>query len=145
MANKPRGRPFPPGVSPNPGGRPRTSRNQVMALLEGKLEAEAPWLTDTLIKLARKGDSTALRLVVERILPPRLGRPVALELPSVDSPADASKATQAVLVAMAAGEISPAEATEVLKVVELHVSALDMGEMARRITELTDLVNKRSA
>ena len=39
VTNKPRGKPFPPGVSPNPAGRPRGSRNAFSAIFVGDLTA----------------------------------------------------------------------------------------------------------
>jgi Family of unknown function (DUF5681) len=76
-----RGRPFEPGISGNPSGRPKGSRNKttmaVQALLDGKAEA----LTRKAIELAKGGDITALRLCMERILPPRKDRPLSFDFP----------------------------------------------------------------
>src|SRR5690349_11329736 len=89
----PRGRPFAPG---NP-GRPPGARNKATRALEALLEGEAEDITRTAIALAKGGDTVALRLCLERLLPPRKDRPVAFALPEINTPADLPRATAALL------------------------------------------------
>lgn len=60
---------FQKGVSGNPAGKPKGARHKAtlaaMALLEGESEA----LTRKAVELALEGDTTALRLCLERIAP----------------------------------------------------------------------------
>jgi hypothetical protein len=73
----------------------------VEALLDGEAEA----LTRKAIERAKEGDSVALRLCLERILPPRKDRPVSFSLPKIESAADAGKASTAILTAVATGDV----------------------------------------
>lgn len=82
-AEKQRGRPFEPGQSGNPAGRPLGSRNKATMAVENLLDAEAEAITRKAIELAKDGDMTAVRLCLERILPPRRDRPVIFELPGI--------------------------------------------------------------
>ena len=66
------------------------------------------------IDLAKRGDTTALRLCIERILPPRKGRPVLFHVPRIETVADSVKATAAIASAVADGELSPMEAAELI-------------------------------
>ena len=68
-----RGRPFEKGVSGNPTGRPRGSRNATTLALEALLDGQANALTQKAIDLALGGDMAALRLCLDAILPPRKG------------------------------------------------------------------------
>ena len=61
-----RGRPFRAG---NP-GRPKGSRNTTTLALKSMLDGQAEALTQKAIKLALDGDLTALRICLDRILPP---------------------------------------------------------------------------
>ncbi len=63
--------PFKPGQSGNPHGRPKGARNRATVVAEQLLDGEADTLTRKAIDLAKQGDTTALRLCIERILPPR--------------------------------------------------------------------------
>jgi len=81
-------------------------------LAEQLLDGEAETLTRKAVKLALAGDTVALRLCLDRILSPRRERPVRFKLPELASAADASKAMEAITVAVARGELTPAEAGE---------------------------------
>ena len=63
---------FAPG---NP-GKPQGARHKVTKAVEELLHGEADGLTRKAIALALEGDTTALRLCLERIAPPRKDAPV---------------------------------------------------------------------
>jgi hypothetical protein len=79
---------FRKGQSGNPSGRPRGARNKATLAVEALLDGEAEVLTRRAIERAKEGDSVALRLCLERILPPRKDRPVSFALPKIESAAD---------------------------------------------------------
>jgi hypothetical protein len=58
---------YKPGQSGNPYGRPRGARNRATVAAERLLDGEADALTRKAIELAKEGDTTALRLCIERI------------------------------------------------------------------------------
>ena len=93
----PRGRPFEPGMSGNPNGRPKGSRNKTTMAMEILFDGEAELLTRKAVEKALAGDPIALRLCLERILPPRRDRPIAFDLPDIATAADAVKASSAIL------------------------------------------------
>jgi hypothetical protein len=119
-----RGRPFQPGRSGNPGGRPKGARNRATIAAETLLEGEAQALTRKAVELAKGGDTMALKLCLERILPPRKDRLVSFELPPIVSADDAAKAVGAVLDAVAAGQITPSEAVTVAGLIDAKVRTM---------------------
>jgi hypothetical protein len=127
---------FQPGQSGNPGGRPRGSRNKATLALEGLLDGQAEALAQKAIELALGGDMTALRVCLDRILPPRKDRPVTFEMPSIDSAADAKAASAALLAAVAAGSLTPSEAAEVGKLIDAYLKAIEVTEVLARIEQL---------
>jgi hypothetical protein len=136
-AAKQRGRPFEPGKSGNPKGRPKGSRNQATLLAEALLDGEAEAITRKLINAALEGDTTALRLCLERLLAPRRERRVVFELPNkIESAADAVRASSMVLTECAAGNLSPSEASEVMALISSHVRVLEVTEIEARLTAL---------
>jgi hypothetical protein len=132
-AKKQRGKPFPPGKSGNPLGRPRGARNQATLAAEALLDGEARELTRKAISLAKSGNLAALRICLERILPPRRDRPLTFEMPRLEKAEDAAKAIGAIAAAIACGELTISEAAEVSKVIETFVHALEATELDRRL------------
>src|SRR4051794_39990122 len=117
MAGK--GRPFQPGQSGNPGGKPKGTRSHALRKLDAILDGDAESILRKASELAQGGDPTALRaLCLDRLLPPRKDRPVPFELPPIESPADLTKATGALLQAVAASELTPSEAADIGKSVD---------------------------
>ncbi len=131
-----RGRPFERGRSGNPRGRPPGSRNKATIACEALLDGEVEALTRTVIEKAKQGDLGALRLCLDRVLPPRRGRPVTFEMPKMESGGDAAEAASAILEACAAGEITPTEAAEVMGLIGNVVRALELRDIEKRLANL---------
>ena len=83
-----------------------------------------------------------MRICLDRILPPRKDRPVAFELPKIESAKDAANAISAVLVAVSSGEITPADAGEITKLLDAYVKAFETAELAERIEHLERMSNR---
>lgn len=139
---KQRGKPFEKGRSGNPDGRPKGSRNATTIALETLLDGQAEALTQKAIDLALTGDMAALRICLDRILPPRKDRPVTFQFPAVTSSAEAAKTISAVLAAVASGEITPAEASEVGKLVDTYVRAVEATELSDRLDRLERMTSQ---
>ena len=141
-AGKQRGRPFQKGQSGNPDGRPKGSRNATTLALESLLDGEAEALTRKAVELALAGDIAALRLCLDRVLPPRKDRPVTFTLPEVNSARDAAALVSAVLTAVAAGELTPADAAEIGKLIDGFVKAFETAELAERLERLERMTSQ---
>ena len=128
-----RGRPFQPGQSGNPAGRPKGARNRATVAAEALLAGEAEALTRKAVELALAGDVTALRLCLERVVPPRKDRAVAFDLPAVVKADDAAQALGAVLAAVADSTITPSEAVALAGLIEAQRRAIGL-EVAQPAT-----------
>ena len=131
-----RGRPFEPGQSGNPEGRPKGSRNKTTLAVERLLDGEGETLTRKAIELAKEGDLVALRLCLDRVYPIRRDRPVTFALPTIESPEQAANAMAAVLSAVAGGELTPMEASEIAKLVDVYVRSVETNELSKRLERL---------
>jgi hypothetical protein len=129
-------RPFQKGQSGNPSGRPKGARNKATLAMEALLDADADRLARKAVEMALTGDTTALRLCLERVLPPRKDRPVRFALPKLETAADAVKATAALVEAVASGDITPAEAAELSKLVEGFTRAVEVHDIQVRLERL---------
>jgi len=135
--------PFEKGQSGNPAGRRQGSRNKVTLAIEELLDGEAEALTRKAIDLAKTGDMVALRLCLDRIVPPRKDRPVAFTLPTLDSAADAAKFSAAIVEAVASGELTPSEAAELSKVIDAFARTLEAADFERRLTKLEEIIGEK--
>jgi hypothetical protein len=133
-------KPFRPGVSGNPSGRPRGSRNATTIALESLLDGQATALTQKAVDLALEGDLIALRICLDRILPVRKNRPIEFVLPPIETIADAPKAIGAITAAVASGEITVSDAADVSRLVEAYVRAIEASDLDKRLRALEEVV-----
>ncbi|MBQ0820996.1 hypothetical protein KBI52_12340 [Microvirga sp. HBU67558] len=131
-AKNTRGKPFQAGNA----GRPKGTRNKTTLALEALLDGEAEAITRKAVEMALAGDSVALRMVMDRIMPPRKDRPVMFTLPKLETAGDAVKATAALAEAVANGDITPGEAGELAKLVDGFTKAVELHEIQQRLEKL---------
>ena len=112
------------GVSGNPGGRPLGSRNRATLMAQALLNASSAILTGKAIERSIADDGVTLRFCLARILAPRRTPPVELDLPPLDTAKDLALAMAVIGKAAADGDITPAEAMELARVVDTAIGAV---------------------
>lgn len=117
-------------------GRPKGARHKTTLAIENLLGDEAEALTRKAIDMALEGDTTALRLCLERIAPPRKDTSVAFDLPTMSNAQEAAIAAGAVLQAVSEGVLTPLEGASVMGLVEQYRRTLEMTEFEARIAAL---------
>lgn len=127
---------FPKGRSGNPNGRPPGTRNRALLALDALLDGEAEAITRKAIEEAKAGNPIALRMCLDRVAPARKDRPITFDLPAIATTADLTKATGALLAGVAAGEITPSEAAEFGKVIDVHLRAIDAMDVSERLAKM---------
>jgi hypothetical protein len=91
------------------------------------LDGEADALTRRCIEMALAGDTTAMRLCLERIIQPRRDKPVVFDLPPLQSADDAATAMAAIAQGVAKGELTPPlQARDVAAIVESFVKVREL-------------------
>ena len=128
--------PFQKGQSGNPAGRPRGIVNRATALAQNLLSERAEWIARKVIELAEEGDMAAIRVCMDRLVPPIKQQPVAVELPPIEKPADSVEAVASIAAAVAAGDLTAAEAALLAKVVDVYVRTLDSRGFNERLSKL---------
>jgi hypothetical protein len=129
------GRPFEKGNRASP-GRPQGSRNSATLMAEKLMQDGIDTIVKTVLEAAAQGDMTAARLVLERVVPVRRGRPVNLTLGPIETADGVSKAVSATVQAMADGELTPDEAATVTGVLEAKRKVIETGELEERLTRI---------
>lgn len=123
---------FGPGNSGKPKGARHKATTAALALLDGQAEA----LAQKAIETALAGDTTALRLCLDRIAPPRKDAPVSFTLPPMTTAKDAATAAAAILDAVALGDLTPNEAAQIMGLIETYRRTLETCELEARVAAL---------
>jgi hypothetical protein len=132
-----RGRPFEPGNKFGR-GRPRGSRNRTTVLAQQLLESHAEPVVRKALMMAIQGDTTAMKLCMDRILPVRHDQPVKLGSLPTATAADVSKATQKVVQSVASGKIPIAQGLAVSEMLERRRRAVETESLDGRVRNLEE-------
>jgi len=127
---------FKTGQSGNPGGRPKGALNKTTLATQALLDGEAEALTRKAVELAKDGNPVALRLCLERLLPPRKDRHVNFTLPRIEGAHDLVKALGAILEAVARGEITPGEGQTLTAMLDGYRKGLETADLETRVAAL---------
>jgi hypothetical protein len=127
--------PFQKGQSGNPAGRRVGSRNRASMLVHSLLENEAEYLARKAIDMAKDGNLGAMRLCMDRIAPTRNYAP-GCELPHLQNAAASVEAMARIADAVTTGDLLPAEAAALARVVENYLQALAVHGFDERLTRL---------
>ena len=121
---KPRGKPFQPGNKEGK-GRPPGSLNKTTLALRELFNRDGVAIAEKILAMAKKGDSMAQRIVMDRIFPARRGAPAPWSMPAFKTSAGATAAYLSLLDAVTKGELTPSEGMD-------YIPLLDK---ARRVLE----------
>lgn len=135
-ARKPPASAWKPGQSGNPAGRKTGSRNRATLLAQALIDGKGDALVQKSIDLALSGDVPMLRVLIERLVPPRKDGPVKMKLPAMQSASDVPGITAALLAGVADGRLTPSEAQAVAGLVEIHRKAIEIAEIETRLAAL---------
>lgn len=125
---------FKPGQSGNPRGRPKgaSKSEKVRALLQ----PHAKELVKIAVDKALKGDMAALKLCLERILPPLKAQAPAVEIPALKDAEGLSQMGEAIIQAAAAGKIAPDTASALLSALSAQGHLVEIEDLQARIEAL---------
>jgi hypothetical protein len=127
---------FVKGQSGNPAGRPPGSRNKATILAETIFESEAETIIRMAIDKAKEGDMTAIRLCLERVFPRLRDRATLFDLPPISNASEALAALTGIVAGVRAGEITAAEGSELSKLVDHYLRALEAKDFEPRLNML---------
>ena len=129
------------GQSGNPSGTATGSRHRATLDAEQLMNGNGQAITQRCVELALAGDSTALKLCVERLIPVKREMPIEVALPSLtgnDAPdlAQVIEAERRIIGAVAAGELLPGEAHQLMAVLRSHRDSIIEAQGADELREV---------
>lgn len=125
---------FKPGQSGNPNGRPAGAGRA--AKLRALLEPDAPALIAKVKELALEGDTTALRMCLERLVPPLKAQDEAVSIDGMSG--SLSEQGQHVIAAMSSGELTPSDAAALLQALAAQARIVEFDDLERRLRALEE-------
>ena len=127
---------FRKGHSGNPAGRPAGRRNHATTMAEVLLDGEVEALTRKAVELAVEGDTTALKLCLERIVPRRKARAIAVDLPRIERAEDLGNAIGTVIEEAASGRLFLDEAAALIGMMEARRKIMETIDLEQRLQAL---------
>ncbi len=123
---------FLPGVSGNPAGRPPGAGE--VAQLRAAIAEHVPAIISAMVDKAKDGDAAAARLLLERVIAPwKAAEPTT---PIEGLTGTFTEQGRAVLTAVAAGQITPAQAGQLLSGLGSLARTSEIDQLAARIEAL---------
>lgn len=128
-----KGRPWRKGQSGNPQGR--TPGSGMSGRLRQAIAEDMNEIVITLVSLAKSGDVRAAGMLLDKVLPDLRAESAPVMVPMFDSGTLTQRA-QAVLAAVAAGEIAPDTGASLVSAVGALGRIIEVEDIERRLTEL---------
>ncbi|HEY2709806.1 MAG TPA: hypothetical protein VGI95_17280 [Caulobacteraceae bacterium] len=126
-------------TGPGNSGKPAGARNRASVAIEQIMDGAAERITRKAVALAARGDVGCIRLIIDRLAPPRRDRPVSIALPPVETAGDHPAAMAALLKAVGDGQLAPAEAESIARLLGEHRAAIETADLESRISALERL------
>ena len=126
---------FKKGVSGNPSGKPKGAKDKRTAL-RAMLEPHAESLVKTVVDKALDGDTTALRLCIDRLMPALRAKDEPVVIDGLSGTATLVEQGQSVINALSNGKVSPADASTLMSAISAQAKITEIDELDRRVTEL---------
>jgi hypothetical protein len=128
---------FTKGQSGNPAGRPLGRRDRRVAMRE-MLQPYADELVAKVVEMAKGGDVAALRICIERLIPPVKEERLSIELPSLVDIQSCADAQKHIVLAVSVGTLLPGEGNALSSLVENQRKSFETLTLEQRLKTVED-------
>lgn len=127
--------PFNKGQSGNPSGKPKGTKDK-NTILRDLLRPHAPELVEKVVQMAKDGDAAALRICIDRLIPPIKAIEEPVKLDALDG--TLSEQAQSILRAMAEGKLASSQAATLLQALASQTRIIEAEELEKRVKALEE-------
>jgi hypothetical protein len=114
-------------------------------MVEQLVEGQAEQLVQKVLELAEAGDVSCLRMILDRLWPPRKGQPVNVVMPPINTSQDVIPAIASIWTAIREGRLTPDEASALSIVIDRSIQAIELHDITKRIAALEDITRRIAA
>ena len=126
---------FPKGQSGNPSGRPKGIPDR-RTELRRLLEPHASELVQKLVELAKAGDTTALRICIDRLIPPLRASDASIKRPGLLG--SLTDQGNAVMAAIGSGNLPPDTGSTLMQALGTLARITEADELEKRVQSLEE-------
>ncbi|WP_163370245.1 DUF5681 domain-containing protein [Endozoicomonas acroporae] len=136
------------GETGNPNGRPKGSGNKdIGALRKVTTTEDSQAVIQQIVSAAKAGDPAMTKLYMTKLCPPLTPKDRLIEIPGLTKKKSLTGKAKSVLDAVATGQITPAEAGNLMNGIAALSKMIDAEELINKLTELegrtSELESKR--
>ena len=124
---------FKPGQSGNPNGKPKGAKDK-RTELRGLLQPHAKELVNKVVEKALEGDTTALRLCLDRLIPPYRAGNISVVLDEIEG--TLTEKGEKIISAMGSGQITPSDASSMLSALAAQSRIVEIDNLDQRVKTL---------
>ena len=124
---------FQKGQSGNPAGKPKGAKDK-RTELRALLEPHADALVAKAVSLALDGDTTALRICLERLIAPMKAIDAPLDIPTLQG--SIGEQGRAVIEALSCGYLTPDQAATLMQALSAQARIMEVDDLNCRVTAL---------
>ena len=124
---------FKKGESGNPDGRPKGSKDKRTQYRE-LFEPHADGLIEKVIEMALAGDTTCLKMCLDRLVSPFRAMNVTVTLDDIEG--TLREKGEKIIHAMGKGELSPSDASSMLSTLAAQARIIEIDDLEERISQL---------
>jgi len=124
---------FKPGESGNPNGRPVGSKDKRTQYRE-LFEPHADGLIEKVIEMALAGDTTCLKMCIDRLVSPFRAKDTTVTLDDIEG--SLTEKGEKIIMSMGNGELSPSDASSMLTALAAQARIIEIDDLEKRISKL---------
>ncbi len=128
---------YKPGQSGNPKGRKKGSLNKRTQLIQA-LESDLPELIEATKQKALKGDTAALRLLIERLIPAKKSEASLVSIPELGRAKSLTEKAVGIVDAVGNGQIPADTGATLITALGGVARIIEVDELTKRIEVLED-------
>lgn len=129
--------PFVIGKSGNPAGKPKGTKDK-RTELRSLLQPHAEDLVKKAVAMAKAGDVSALRICIDRIIPPVKDSRISIDLPKLTNAKACVQAQSFIVEAVAIGELLPSEGEAISSLVENQRRSFETQTLEERLKAIEE-------